>query len=384
MGESFSRGLLNSQTAAQFAAADNTAQGVRWGTGLLRASCYPNANASRAVLDSPPKIPYSQLRHMPQPLKPHALRPGDAVRVLSLASPVAEERVTSGCEELSRLGYVPKLDREKVLASMAFLLAPQRRVERLQSALAEPETQRDLLYARRIRLELLARRPSPRERAEVFCSASAISRRCKFFLAEIWLGHPLRPDGCRRTRSRRRRSKWLRSRKASRERSPKRQRGWSFDLKGEPICAGKAEGTLLGGCLTLVETTLGTPWELNTGGAILILEDRGMKPYQVDRSLMHLKQAGKFRGRRGNCSRRFSRMRSAAGNRVHQGYRRAYSRAARDSGVLGAPIGHTSRPMLTIPLGVRARLSARPRLARNPGASLHRLIFSTPTSRRRF
>ena len=42
---------------------------------------------------------------------------------------------------------------------------------------------------------------------------------------------------------------------------------------------------LLGGCLTLVESTLGTPWELDTRGAILILEDRGMKPYQVDRAL---------------------------------------------------------------------------------------------------
>ena len=30
-----------------------------------------------------------------------------------------------------------------------------------------------------------------------------------------------------------------------------------------------AEGVLLGGCLTLVETSLGTPWELDTHGAIL-------------------------------------------------------------------------------------------------------------------
>ena len=51
--------------------------------------------------------------HMSQPLKPYALRPGDGVRVISLASPVKEDRVMLGCEELSRLGYVPQLDREK-------------------------------------------------------------------------------------------------------------------------------------------------------------------------------------------------------------------------------------------------------------------------------
>ena len=63
--------------------------------------------------------------------------------------------------------------------------------------------------------------------------------------------------------------------------------GWLLDLKGEPLVPGSVEGLLLGGCLTLVETTLGTPWELDTHGAILVLEDRGMKPYQVDRALMH-------------------------------------------------------------------------------------------------
>ena len=62
---------------------------------------------------------------------------------------------------------------------------------------------------------------------------------------------------------------------------------------------GEAQGRLLGGCLTLVETTLGTPWELETDGAILVLEDRGMKPWQVDRALMHLLQAGKFKSVRG-------------------------------------------------------------------------------------
>src|SRR5258707_5207090 len=51
--------------------------------------------------------------------------------------------------------------------------------------------------------------------------------------------------------------------------------------------------------MTLLEATIGRPWKWDTRDSILALEDRAMKPYQVDRVLMHLKQAGKFEGVRG-------------------------------------------------------------------------------------
>jgi len=57
---------------------------------------------------------------MPQPFKPPALRPGDGVRVLSLASPVQEDRLRAGCAELARLGYVPLVDRASALAHESF------------------------------------------------------------------------------------------------------------------------------------------------------------------------------------------------------------------------------------------------------------------------
>src|SRR5438067_13909084 len=79
----------------------------------------------------------------------------------------------------------------------------------------------------------------------------------------------------------------------------KAEAGWKLRLKGEPVLAGQAVGRVLGGAMTLVEATIGTPWELDTTDSILILEDRAMKPYQVDRVLMHLKQAGKVEGVKG-------------------------------------------------------------------------------------
>jgi len=136
--------------------------------------------------------------------------------------------------------------------------------------------------------------------------------------------------------------------------------GWSLKLRGEPLVGGEADGRILGGCMTLVETTLGTPWELDTRGSILLLEDRGMKPWQVDRALMHLKQAGKFEGVRGFVLGEFP----DAGT-LMSGSATVRDVCARILGelkvpvVFGAAVGHTPRPMLTVPLGVKARLDAR-------------------------
>jgi muramoyltetrapeptide carboxypeptidase len=58
---------------------------------------------------------------------------------------------------------------------------------------------------------------------------------------------------------------------------------------------GHAEGRLLGGCLSILTESLGTPYALNlTEPTILFLEDINTKPYQWDRMLNHLRQAGQL------------------------------------------------------------------------------------------
>ena len=135
--------------------------------------------------------------------------------------------------------------------------------------------------------------------------------------------------------------------------------GWTVPLEAETVTRGNAEGTLLGGCITLIETSIGTPWELDTRGSILMLEDRGVKPYQLDRMLLHLKQAGKFAGVRGIVLGDFPDSEPPDGSSVTVAdtCRRVLA-PLRIPIVYGAPIGHTTRPMLTMPLGVRARLRA--------------------------
>lgn len=66
----------------------------------------------------------------------------------------------------------------------------------------------------------------------------------------------------------------------------------------EPLWAlvpGRAAGRLAGGNLSLAAASLGTPYEIDTRGCLLFLEEIGEYPYRVDRMLSQLRLAGKFR-----------------------------------------------------------------------------------------
>jgi len=57
---------------------------------------------------------------------------------------------------------------------------------------------------------------------------------------------------------------------------------------------GKARGRLIGGNLSVLHALMGTPYEIETDGKILFIEDVGEAPYRVDRMLSTLRLAGKF------------------------------------------------------------------------------------------
>jgi muramoyltetrapeptide carboxypeptidase len=67
--------------------------------------------------------------------------------------------------------------------------------------------------------------------------------------------------------------------------------------EGSPITTivpGKTKGRLCGGNLSLLAASLGTPYEIDTKGKILFIEEVGESPYRVDGMLTHLRNAGKF------------------------------------------------------------------------------------------
>ncbi|WP_028695517.1 S66 peptidase family protein [Pseudomonas cremoricolorata] len=65
------------------------------------------------------------------------------------------------------------------------------------------------------------------------------------------------------------------------------------------VRAGAASGRLLGGNLSMLGATLGTPAEIELQGAILFIEDVNEPLYRVDRLLTQLRLAGKLAGLKG-------------------------------------------------------------------------------------
>lgn len=61
------------------------------------------------------------------------------------------------------------------------------------------------------------------------------------------------------------------------------------------IRGGRATGKLIGGNLTLLSVMMGTPYQVDTDGAILLIEDIREAPYRVDRMLTQMGQGGAFR-----------------------------------------------------------------------------------------
>jgi len=62
---------------------------------------------------------------------------------------------------------------------------------------------------------------------------------------------------------------------------------------------GQAEAPIVGGCLSLICSSMGTPYELKTSGSILFIEEIGEKMYAIDRMLTQIKNAGMFKKAKG-------------------------------------------------------------------------------------
>ena len=130
-----------------------------------------------------------------------------------------------------------------------------------------------------------------------------------------------------------------------------------------PVARGAGEGLLVGGNMTLVCSSLGTPFEIETDGRVLLLEEVDAEPWTVDHMLCHLQNAGKLDNLAGliigECV-------DVAPNRFEPGYYvdtsledvlNDYFAKAPYPVLYGLPLGHAD-DIATLPLGVRARVDA--------------------------
>ncbi len=129
------------------------------------------------------------------------------------------------------------------------------------------------------------------------------------------------------------------------------------------LCGGEAHGQLVGGCLSVLVSTLGTEWEVDTRGRILFLEDIDEQPHRIDRYLTQLLFANKLQEARAILFGAFSRCEYPEQHEYARFNVRALDIIKErvlplDKPCLyGLPFGHT-HDMLTMPNGGHAYVDA--------------------------
>jgi muramoyltetrapeptide carboxypeptidase len=291
-------------------------------------------------------------------VKPPSLAPGDLIRIVSPASAAERDALGRGIAELGRLGYRVRMG-STMPPEGYFAGSILRRKSELESALQDRDA-RAIICARggygtatlleQIRLP----RGLPPKLVIGYSDITMLQAYLWTKLRWTSLYGPMLAAGWNHgaaNHSGYDLGSFLNASGGKRD-------SWPIALSGEALARGQVSGLLLGGCITLIETTLGTPWEFDTRGTILFLEDRGIKPYQLDRMLLHLLQAGKFRGVRAIVLGDFPDCEPHANGVTARDVCRRILGPLHIPIVFGAPIGHTLRPLLTLPIGVRARLHA--------------------------
>jgi muramoyltetrapeptide carboxypeptidase len=295
----------------------------------------------------------------PMPLFPLApIHKGEGISVISPASFANPERVSGGLDRLRALGYAPRLrTHTQTRGPLFFAGTPAERLDDLHGAFADPDT--SIVACVRggygsnyllpgLDFGLIRNHPKP------FFAYSDLTGIQLHLLDELGLPAFHGPmvaadfaleDGVH-----------LASFQSALAGKPYSV-GASEGLRS--LKPGTAEGTLYGGCLSILVSLLGTPWEPSTENKLIFLEDTGAKPYQVDRMLWQLREAGKFEGLRGLI---FGEMIDCASpGAPPELLEQVILSAFHDFDgpiAIGLRSGHVSRQNVTLTFGVEAELDA--------------------------
>ena len=294
----------------------------------------------------------------PQRVRPAALRPGDTVGIIAPAGVIEPDGLEAGCAWLMRKGFQPFylpsiLDRDLYFAGSA-----GRRLDEFHEMFSRPEV-KAIICARGgygsnyllADLDLKLVRANPK----IFCGCSDVTTLLTYLCDRAgmvtfhgpMLNVDVRPDGVDE-------ESWS----AALTSGEAYRRKFSSD-EVQTLVPGSAEGMLYGGCLSILCASLGTPYEIDTRGTILFLEDLAEPAYRIDRMLMQLKLGGKFAGVRGVI---FGEMLNCARNVQDYTLQEVVLRIVGDLGVpvaYGLKSGHVSRAAFTLSFGVHAEFISK-------------------------
>lgn len=290
--------------------------------------------------------------------RPRALRPGDRIAVVASASPFPREEFDRGLAELTRHGYEPVFD-ERVFAAHHYLAGDaDLRASAFLDAWRDPGIAAVMAarggYGSAQMLPLVgqALRELP---PKVFVGSSDLTAVLSWLTTRcgiVALHGPMVAGQISRGAAGYDDASWTAALATA---APL---GTVSDCL-EVFARGEADGIFVGGNLTQLAASLGTPWAFDPpDGCILFLEDVNERPYRVDRLLTQMRHAGLLRrasalvfGEMPGCDERDGSVR--AWDAV-----RACLAGFPGPVVAGLPAGHTTGPSLTLPLGVRAHVAA--------------------------
>jgi muramoyltetrapeptide carboxypeptidase len=304
-----------------------------------------------------------------------ALRPGEIVRLVSPASWFDPQKTQTGMETLRQLGYKPQLAQHALARYGQYTAGtPAQRLEDLHAAFADPAV-RAIICNRggygsvellpNLDLDLVQANP----KILIGCSditsiATWLHDRTGLvvFHGPMAAGDFARDNGID-----------LPSWHSALSQEKPWQLGAEAGLR--TLKPGRAEGKFYGGCLSMLVASVGTPYEIETRGTILFLEDIGVKPYQIERMLLQLRLAGKLDHVRGIV---FGSMLDCVqpGAPVDLLDAVLLRTLADFPGpvAIGLRSGHVTERNITVPIGVEAQLdlTATPALTFiQPAVSLH-------------
>jgi muramoyltetrapeptide carboxypeptidase len=295
-------------------------------------------------------------------LTPRALRPGDRIGIVAPASAFAREAFDAGVAELGRLGYEP-VYQESVFARQRYTAGdPAVRAADFRRAWADPSIA--ALIAVRggygsVQLLPLLDPAEIRRTPKAFLGYSDNTSLLSWLTGQcgIIAFHGPMLEG-----------RFAKGERAydldtfSRVLTHPEPAGRISHPQVESLRHGDARGVLVGGTLTNLVASLGTPYAFDPpAGHILFIDEVAERPYRIDRMLTQLRLSGLLSRASGIVFGEMPRCdEPAEGGPAVKAVVTELLADFRGPVLFGLPSGHTQGACMTLPFGVRARVASRP------------------------
>lgn len=297
-------------------------------------------------------------------IKPRRIAPGATIGIVSPSSPISEETLEAGLKPIRERGYNVVLaehvyDRKGYLAGEDKDRAADLHKMFLRKDIDAVMCSRGGFGAARLMPYLDA--SVFRENPKIFAGYSDVTVTCLWLLRHVGLVAFYSPMPI--TFSREVPLNVIDQMWRAFEVSEPLEPLPGFPSEMRTLVGGKAQGRVTGGCLCLINYGIGTAFEIDAKGSLIVIEDVDEAPYRIDGMLTQLQQAGKFAQCEGVAVGAASKWEDHIDKEKPQDtltpddlWPDKIARSGKPL-ITGFPFGHVHGP-LTLPFGVMAELDA--------------------------